>query len=137
VTTGTGPPLVLVHGVAGSHRVFDLLMPTLEEHFQVLRLDLLGYGHSPKPHHGYGPDDHLGAIHQTIERSGLPKPFVALGLSMGVNLVLHYARRWPSELAGLIGSARATTPTSGPRGSDSNKTSGPRGRSTTASSRGA
>jgi len=49
VTSGSGPPMVLIHGVAGSHMVWDRIVPLLEPHFTVIRMDLLGYGRSPKP----------------------------------------------------------------------------------------
>jgi pimeloyl-ACP methyl ester carboxylesterase len=103
VVSGSGPPLVLIHGVAGSHMVWDRLVPLLEAHSTVVRVDLLGYGHSPKPHVAYSPHRHVAAIRRTLAERGLVGPFDVVGLSMGANLVLEYARRWPEEVHGLIG----------------------------------
>jgi pimeloyl-ACP methyl ester carboxylesterase len=103
VVSGNGPPLVLIHGVAGSHLVWDRLVPLLEPHYTVARVDLLGYGHSPKPRLTYSPHRHVAAIRRTLGQKGLVAPFVVVGLSMGANLMLEYALRWPEEVDAMIG----------------------------------
>ena len=101
--SGGGLPLVLIHGVAGSKMVWDRLAPLLEPSFTVVRMDLLGYGHSPKPGGEYRPERHIAAIRRTLIESLVPPPYVLVGLSMGTNLALAYAQRWPEDVAGLIG----------------------------------
>ncbi len=101
--SGRGPTVVLVHGVAGSHRIFDLVVPLLEREFTVVRVDLLGYGHSPKPRAAYTPDVHVEAIHDGLAAHGVVGRFALVGLSMGVNLVLAYAARWPEDVSGIVG----------------------------------
>jgi pimeloyl-ACP methyl ester carboxylesterase len=102
IQNGKGPPIHLIHGLAGSHRIFDPLVHTLEEDFMVNRFDLLGYGHSRKPRITYNPATHVEAIHDAVIHFALPKPFLIVGLSMGVDLVLEIARRWPTGLIGLM-----------------------------------
>jgi pimeloyl-[acyl-carrier protein] methyl ester esterase len=46
-TSGTGPPLVLLHGWGMNLRVFDPLRAALAPHFTVTALDLPGHGRSP------------------------------------------------------------------------------------------
>jgi len=46
--SGSGPPLVLVHGITESRRSWDPLVPLLAEHFDVVAPDLRGYGESTK-----------------------------------------------------------------------------------------
>ena len=53
-TSGTGPPLVLVHGGLGDHTRWDVLRPSLEPHFTVHAMDRRGRGAS-----GDGPDHRL------------------------------------------------------------------------------
>ena len=36
--SGSGPPLVLIHGVAGSQKVWDRVVPLLEPHATVIRI---------------------------------------------------------------------------------------------------
>lgn len=100
---GKGPNVVLIHGVAGSYRIWDPLVPYLEPEFTVIRLDLLGYGHSPKPHLSYTPEVQVNAIRSSLIEKGLKPPFLLIGLSMGVNLALEFAARWPEEINGFIG----------------------------------
>lgn len=94
---------MLVHGVAGSNLIWDPVVEYLEDEFTVLRPDLLGYGRSPKPRISYTPQAHVEAIRTTLHDGGVTPPLVLVGLSMGVNLVLEYARRWPAEVDQLIG----------------------------------
>lgn len=100
---GKGSPLVLIHGVAGSLHIWDPIVEQLSQHYQVIRLDLLGYGHSPKPHITYTPLAHLAAIRNTLKSLSIPPPYTLIGLSMGVNLSLEYAARWPHEVSNFIG----------------------------------
>jgi pimeloyl-[acyl-carrier protein] methyl ester esterase len=48
-TSGSGPPLVLLHGWGMNLRVFDPLRDALAAHFTVTALDLPGHGRSPWP----------------------------------------------------------------------------------------
>src|SRR5579863_7559617 len=102
VTSGHGPTMVLVHGVAGSNMVWDRILPFLEPHFRIVRVDLLGYGHSPKPDVTYSPHRHVAAIRRTLAQSGNAPPYAIVGLSMGSNLMLEYAQRWPSDVQGMV-----------------------------------
>jgi pimeloyl-ACP methyl ester carboxylesterase len=100
---GNGPTLVLIHGVAGSIRVWDHMVPLLEPHFLVVSMDLLGYGHSPKPRVAYTPLRHATAIRWTLAQEGISPPYVFVGLSMGSSLMLEYGANWPDEVAQMIG----------------------------------
>ncbi len=99
---GAGPALVLVHGVAGSRRVWDLVVPDLRRDHCVVRTDLLGYGRSPAPKGVYTVGAHLDAIRRGLDGAGVPRPVVLVGLSMGGTLVLEYARRWPEEVRSVV-----------------------------------
>jgi pimeloyl-ACP methyl ester carboxylesterase len=102
VTSGSGPPLALIHGVAGSSMVWDRIVPLLEPYFTVVRFDLLGYGHSPKPRITYSPLRHVTAIRRTLAQLGIAAPSAFVGLSMGSNLMLEYARSWPDEVLDMV-----------------------------------
>jgi pimeloyl-ACP methyl ester carboxylesterase len=51
-SAGDGPPLVLLHGFGATLFTWRLLLPSLAASHEVVRLDLLGFGGSPKPHDG-------------------------------------------------------------------------------------
>jgi pimeloyl-ACP methyl ester carboxylesterase len=44
--SGTGPPLVLVHGTAADHSRWSPVLPALQERFTVVAIDRRGRGHS-------------------------------------------------------------------------------------------
>ncbi|BDB62401.1 hypothetical protein RDE2_41950 [Rhodococcus sp. RDE2] len=46
--TGSGDPLLLLHGIGATMDDFSTLVPRLAEHFDVLNAELPGYGSSPK-----------------------------------------------------------------------------------------
>ena len=41
---GIGPPLVLIHGLMMSHKMFETVLPTLAEKHRVICPDLRGHG---------------------------------------------------------------------------------------------
>ena len=45
-TTGSGAPVLHIHGSAFGHRNFEKMTPLMAEHFQVIDFDLPGYGES-------------------------------------------------------------------------------------------
>ncbi len=52
--TGEGPPVLLVHGLLSSSRIWERLAGRLSSRFTVYSLDLNGFGESDKPLSGYG-----------------------------------------------------------------------------------
>jgi pimeloyl-ACP methyl ester carboxylesterase len=93
--SGQGPTIVLLHGLAGSGLFWDPIVPVLSKKFEVVQLDLLGYGHSPKPMIKYTAQEHITAIHETLTHEGITQPFAVIGLSMGALLCLNYALQYP------------------------------------------
>lgn len=95
---GAGPPVVLLHGLTGSHEYFAPLTTSLSRHYTVTAPDLLGFGASPWPDSGYTVDDHLRALMPVLPK----EPFVLVGHSMGSLLALELARRYPQRVAALV-----------------------------------
>src|SRR6478736_9561036 len=50
---GTGPAVVLIHGIAGSSNTWSRLIPKLAAHHTVIAPDMLGHGESAKPRGDY------------------------------------------------------------------------------------
>jgi pimeloyl-ACP methyl ester carboxylesterase len=50
---GSGPALVLLHGITCSSATWDEIIPALAQHFTVIAPDLLGHGDSAKPNTEY------------------------------------------------------------------------------------
>ncbi len=97
---GTGPAIVLVHGWKMSHRVFDRVVPALEDRFRVVAFDLRGMGESDKPDSRYDFDelsDDLGAVLEQLELEDV----TLVGWSMGCTVSLEYLRRGGARVARL------------------------------------
>jgi pimeloyl-ACP methyl ester carboxylesterase len=92
---GKGPTIVLLHGVAGSGAFWEPIVPILSKKFEVVRLDLLGYGYSPKPIINYSVQEHVSSIRNTLVHEGITEPFAVIGLSMGALLWLNYEIQYP------------------------------------------
>ena len=103
VERGRGPRMVLIHGVVGSHMVWHAIAGELEPHFTLTAVDLLGYGHSPKPRTTYTPELHVAGIRRALRQHGAEPPYLLVGLSMGATLMLEFARQWPDEVSELVG----------------------------------
>jgi pimeloyl-ACP methyl ester carboxylesterase len=73
---GTGKPIVLLHGLTGTHEYFATLTIRLSQANRVIAPDLLGFGRSPWPDISYTVDEHL--------------------------LALEFVRRHPQRVAGLV-----------------------------------
>jgi pimeloyl-ACP methyl ester carboxylesterase len=99
--TGTGSPIVLIHGFLSSSHYFKFIRKQLARTHQVITIDLLGFGKSPKPRLGYTFDDHLQAIRRTLHAHGVTAPFTLVGHSMGALISLRYATKYTDEIAAL------------------------------------
>jgi pimeloyl-ACP methyl ester carboxylesterase len=102
-TTGSGPPVIFLHGIATSSASWNNLIPYLRNSHTCITIELLGFGKSPKPHwYAYTPDDHVKNIQHTIKKLKLKEPYILVGHSMGGLLALHYANNHPKMISRLI-----------------------------------
>ncbi|MCJ7510478.1 MAG: alpha/beta hydrolase [Dehalococcoidia bacterium] len=102
VDRGQGPPLVLIHGLAGSIGNFRYNIPVLSEHLRVVALDLKGFGYSERPAAGdYSPTAQALLVGELMDRLGIPRAAV-LGHSMGGAIALRLAATWPEKVDRLI-----------------------------------
>ena len=98
---GAGPPVVLLHGLAGSHRFWHPVARGLASRYRVIAPDHLGFGASPRPPGGYGPDDHVAAVAECALRAGLSGPALVAGHSAGAVIALRLAMLRP-DLVGAV-----------------------------------
>jgi pimeloyl-ACP methyl ester carboxylesterase len=89
---GTGPVVILVHGIASSSVTFQELVPLLSPRHRVIAVDILGFGESPAPDGcEYRLEDHVEALAATIRSLRLREPFVLVGHSLGSLIVARLA----------------------------------------------
>ncbi|MEW5420881.1 alpha/beta fold hydrolase [Amorphus sp. 3PC139-8] len=97
-TAGHGPGVVLLHGFSCDTRMWDPQTRALAPTYRIVRYDLRGFGASSLPS---GPYDHADDLLAMIDSHGLQRPLV-VGLSLGANIALAFARRFPDRLSGLL-----------------------------------
>jgi pimeloyl-ACP methyl ester carboxylesterase len=101
--SGTGEPLVLIHGIGHHWRAWEPVLHILSEHHDVIAVDLPGFGRSPAPEENLGMPSALAGMAAFFASSGLDRPHVA-GNSLGGAIALELAA------AGLARSATALSP---------------------------
>jgi pimeloyl-ACP methyl ester carboxylesterase len=91
---GTGEALVLVHGIGHTWRGWKPMLPPLERSFDVLAVDLPGFGHSPPLPPGIEPTPEAlaDAVEAAMDDAGFEQAHVA-GNSLGGWVALELARR--------------------------------------------
>lgn len=104
VRGGTGPTVVLVHGLGSRHEVFDPLTALLTPTHEVIAVDLPGFGGSdPDPRFAPGPVGYADWLAGFLADLGVERPHV-VGSSMGGAIALELGRR------GVAGAVTAFAP---------------------------
>ncbi len=98
---GRGAPLVLLHGLASTSHIFDLVAPRLARNFRVVALDQRGHGESSKPEEGFDFATIVGDLLAFIDALGFDRPIVA-GHSWGGNVALQFAVEHPDRITALV-----------------------------------
>jgi pimeloyl-ACP methyl ester carboxylesterase len=88
--SGSGPPVVLVHGTSGAKSDWGLTTPQLELHLTVLAMDRRGRGRSPDVH-PYAIEREFEDVVAVVEAQNEPAHVV--GVSWGAICALGAARR--------------------------------------------
>jgi pimeloyl-ACP methyl ester carboxylesterase len=90
---GSGEPLVLMHGILCSERVWRNVVPRLSDDFEVIVPNALGHRGGPVPASRPATiDDVIDAAESQLDELGIEKAHLA-GNSMGAWMALELARR--------------------------------------------
>jgi len=103
VEAGSGPPVILIHGLFVDHTSWDLVMPELAQSFRVVALDLPGFGQSEKPPQSrfrYDIDAFAEAIADLYAGLELG-PAALVGHALGGAIALTLAARHPELVSRL------------------------------------
>jgi pimeloyl-ACP methyl ester carboxylesterase len=106
---GKGDPLVLIHGIGSTWRMWEPVLPALEARHDVLALSLPGYGRS-EPVEGEPTVPALAdAVEEAMDAAGLDTAHV-VGNSMGGCIASDLARRGRARSVVAISPAGLWTP---------------------------
>lgn len=106
--TGSGAPLIMLHGNGEDHTIFDEAVALLSKHFTVYAIDSRDHGQSDKVDELHY-DDMAEDIHAFIEELGMEKP-ILYGFSDGGIVGLLLAIKYPELLSKVIGSGVNVNP---------------------------
>jgi esterase len=97
---GSGPPLMILHGLYGSSDNWMTIAKAISEKFTVYLPDLRNHGQSlHSPIHDYDSMSH--DIYELSEELQL-KNFSLAGHSMGGKIAVNFTRKWPEKISHLI-----------------------------------
>lgn len=87
--SGKGKLVLLLHGWGDDHRTFDGLRKKLDATYQVLALDLPGFGGTQKPSGVWDLDDYGRFVKSTLAKLELEQPYAVIGHSNGGALAIR------------------------------------------------
>ncbi len=93
-TAGSGPVILLVHGVAGTSEQWADVAPVLAEEFTVLAPDLLGHGQSAKPQGDYSLGAYAVSLRDLLVVLGHRRATI-VGHSLGGGVAMQFAYEYP------------------------------------------
>ncbi|MDR1568475.1 MAG: alpha/beta hydrolase [Streptococcaceae bacterium] len=99
--TGSGAPLVLLHGNAENTRYFKRQIPLFEQYFTVITLDFRGHGKSSNGIHPLSFELFASDLKEIVDLLGI-KQFHLLGFSDGANVAMIFASKFPKYVNKLI-----------------------------------
>src|SRR6476620_3682369 len=91
---GTGPVIVLVHGITSTSATWERVMPALAKRFTVIAPDLLGHGGSAKPRGDYSLGAYASGGRDLLGLLGFERGTV-VGHSLGGGIALQFAYQFP------------------------------------------
>ena len=97
---GSGPPVVLVHGIGAARDAWRFIVPHMSAHFTVITYDLRGHGESPLPEGEFGLDELVTDLEALRQRLDIEAWHVA-GHSLGGMIGPAYARAYPDRVLSL------------------------------------
>ena len=93
---GEGPPLLLLHGIAGSLETWAPLIPALSGEFTVIAPDMLGHGRSAKPRGDYSLGAYAAGARDLLLALGHERATV-VGHSLGGGVAMQFAYQFPAH----------------------------------------
>lgn len=113
-TGGSGPPVVLLHGLGGSSANWVEVFPELVTRHRVIAIDLPGHGGSPALPRGSSVGQFAAAVAHALDAAGSVSALV-VGHSFGGHVAARLALQRPDLVTGLLLVAAAGVSTSRPR----------------------
>jgi pimeloyl-ACP methyl ester carboxylesterase len=98
---GSGPALLLLHGITNSSQTWERVAPWLTERFTLIAPDLLGHGASATPRGDYSLGAHASGARDVLTALGIERATV-VGHSLGGGIAMQFAYQFPERCERLV-----------------------------------
>jgi pimeloyl-ACP methyl ester carboxylesterase len=101
VKMGSGPALLLLHGLGCDHTTWQPVIGALARRYTVIAPDLLGHGQSAKPRADYSVGGYANAMRDLLTVLGIDKVTV-VGHSFGGGVAMQFAYQFPERTERMV-----------------------------------
>ena len=101
VKQGSGPALLLLHGLGCDHSTWQPVIESLSRSFTVIAPDLLGHGESDKPRADYSIGGYANGMRDLLTLLGVDRVTV-VGHSLGGGVAMQFAYQFPERTERLV-----------------------------------
>jgi pimeloyl-ACP methyl ester carboxylesterase len=98
---GSGPPVVLVHGMVNSSRHWENVALRLADRYTVIAPDLIGHGDSARPRGDYSLGAHAASIRDLLAAIGVDSATI-VGHSLGGGVAMQFFYQFPQRTERLV-----------------------------------
>ena len=98
---GSGPPVVLIHGMVNSSRHWQEVALRLADRHTVIAPDLIGHGDSATPRGDYSLGAHAAVIRDLLTAIGVG-PATIVGHSLGGGVAMQFFWQFPQRVERLV-----------------------------------
>jgi pimeloyl-ACP methyl ester carboxylesterase len=93
---GSGPPVVLIHGMVNSSRHWEAVALRLADAYTVVAPDLIGHGDSATPRGDYSLGAHAASIRDLLTGIGIDRATI-VGHSLGGGVAMQFFYQFPQR----------------------------------------
>jgi pimeloyl-ACP methyl ester carboxylesterase len=98
---GSGPPLLLIHGIGDSSATWRTIIPALARNHLVIAPDLLGHGRSAKPRADYSVAAYANGMRDLLGVLGIDR-VTLVGHSLGGGVAMQFAYQFPERTERMV-----------------------------------
>jgi pimeloyl-ACP methyl ester carboxylesterase len=98
---GSGPPVVLIHGMVNSSRHWESVALRLADAYTVIAPDLIGHGDSATPRGDYSLGAHAASIRDLLTAIGIEGATI-VGHSLGGGVAMQFFYQFPQRTERLV-----------------------------------
>src|SRR5689334_18884371 len=98
---GSGPAILLIHGIGDNSTTWSSVQSTLAQRFTVIAPDLLGHGLSDKPRADYSVAAYANGMRDLLTVLGIERATL-VGHSLGGGVAMQFAYQFPERTERLV-----------------------------------